>query len=342
MDRYRRQKAFQPIGELGQSRIAMSKVGICGVGALGSAVAERLCRAGVGTLVLIDRDWVEWDNLPRQTLFTEKDAEEVTPKSVAIQRHLHAINSQVVLESYVCDVHADSISKLFAGCHLIVDGTDNFETRFLINDFCCQTNTPWVHAGIVGASGQSMTIIPGRTACFRCLVPEPPPAEQMQTCDSAGVIGPAVGLIANWQAIEVLKYLVAGPEAIDGALRTFDLWHGEIRKLTIRRQFPSDSRPGCRACVQRKFDFLSGDIGTHAKAMCGRNSVQINTTRSSMDLKALAERLAQECEVSENSYMLKFELDGMSWTVFHDGRAIIRGTENVEEARKLYARRIGA
>lgn len=342
VNRYRRQIAFAEIGEKGQQLLGQATVVICGVGALGSAVAERLCRVGIGKLVLIDRDWVELDNLPRQTLYTEEDAVNATPKAIALANHLNRINSELIVEPHVCDLDMDNIDNLFSGASVIIDGTDNFETRYLINDYACQSRVPWVHAGIVGASGQSLTIIPKVTACFRCLIPEPPPAEQMQTCDSAGVIGPAVGIISNWQALEAMKLIVAGHKAIDGALRQFDLWSGNIRRLRLERNCKADGHGGCVACEQGIYDFLNGRFQTEARAMCGRNSVQLHTRRSEpLRLDAIAKRLSKECEVKELPFMLRFELDGLTWSVFHDGRAVLTGTEDVDLARKLYSRRIG-
>jgi adenylyltransferase/sulfurtransferase len=343
VNRYRRQIAYSEIGEAGQERLRQATVGICGVGALGSAVAERLCRAGIGKLVLIDRDWVELDNLPRQTLFTEEDARNAIPKAIAITDHLKRINSELEIAPHVCDLDLKNIKSLFGNVSIIVDGTDNFETRYLLNDFACQNRIPWVHAGIVGASGQSLTIVPGQTACFRCLIPDPPPAEQMQTCDSAGVLGPAVGIISNWQALEVIKFVVAGGEAIDGALRQFDLWSGMIRKLKLPRQLPSEENLGCKACVRGEYEFLDGKYQTQARAMCGRNAVHLHATRSEpLRLESIAERLSKECELKVLPFMLRFELDGLVWSVFHDGRAVLTGTEDIELARKLYARRIGS
>ncbi len=343
VSRYKRQIAFSEIGESGQELLKQATVAICGVGALGSAVAERLCRVGIGKLVLIDRDWVELDNLPRQTLYTEEDALNAIPKAIAITEHLKRINSECVVEPHVCDLDVDNIHALFSDASVIIDGTDNFETRYLVNDFACQNDIPWVHAGIVGASGQSMTIVPGKTACFRCLIPEPPPAEQMQTCDSAGVIGPAVGIISNWQALEAMKLIVAGPDAIDGALRQFDLWSGNIRKLKLARNRKSESQPGCLTCEQGIFDFLDGRFQTQARAMCGRNAVHLHAARNEpLRLESIAERLSKECDIKVLPFMLRFDLDGLTWSVFHDGRAVLTGTEDVDLARKLYARRIGS
>ena len=328
---------------MGQKRLSQATVAICGVGALGSAVAERLCRAGIGKLIVIDRDWVELDNLPRQTLYTEEDARNALPKAIAIADHLRRINSELHIEPHVCDLDLDNIRSLFSGASVVIDGTDNFETRYLINDFSCESKVPWVHAGIVGSSGQSLTVIPGETACFRCLIPDPPPAEQMQTCDSAGVVGPAVGMIANWQALEAMKLIVAGRDRIDGALRQFDLWNGTIRTLKLRRVRSGDNRTGCLACEQNQYDFLSGKYQTQARAMCGRNAVHLTALRAApLNLQAIADRLSSECSIKVHPFMLRFDLDGLTWSVFHDGRAVLTGTEDVELARKLYARRIGA
>ena len=347
-DRYRRQTAFAPLGIIGQAKLAQAHVVVCGVGALGSTIAERLCRAGIGKLTLLDRDWVELDNLPRQALYTEQDAAQANPKATACAEHLKAINSETEIVPHVSDLHSGNISSLFEGADCIADGTDNFETRYLINDYAIRHKIPWVHAGIVGAGGQGLAIDPGRTACFRCLMPEPPSADLLQTCDSAGVLGPAVGMLANWQAMEVIKILAQGPGSIDGALRLFDLWKGEFRSVRVRRNLATDRHPGCPSCVQDSFDFLTGARETQARALCGRNSVQIysrgsefNQGENLLDLTAIADRLGLETEIKANPYFLKFLLDGIHWTVFRDGRVMMTGTEDVELARKLFSRRIG-
>ena len=249
-DRYRRQKAYVEIGQRGQELLGQSRVAICGMGALGAMVAERLCRSGIGFLRLIDRDWVELDNLPRQALYTTQDAMEVRPKSIAAREHLLAIDPDIQVESVVEDLTFTNAEKWLSDVDCIIDGTDNFETRFLINDLAIRCGIPWVHAGIVGAAGQSMAFVPGETACFRCLLPEPPPVEQMQTCDSAGVLGAAVGVIASWQAIEAIKLLVKADQAADGCLRIFDLWAGDVRKIKVPRKLreprtePTNWMPG--------------------------------------------------------------------------------------------------
>ena len=345
-DRYRRQKAFLEIGERGQKRLGQSRVAICGMGALGAMVAERLCRSGVGFLRLIDRDWVELDNLPRQALYTTQDAMEVRPKSIAAQEHLLAIDPNIQLESVVEDLTFANAEKWLSDVDCIIDGTDNFETRFLINDLAIRFGIPWVHAGIVGAAGQSMAFVPGKTACFRCLLPEPPPAEQMQTCDSAGVLGAAVGVIASWQAIEAIKLLVEAEQAGDGCLRIFDLWAGDVRKIKVPRNLASKEpgeQLGCRACVRGELDFLNGNVGTQARVLCGRGAVQIQASgRELLNLSVLAARLRAEGEVTESAFLVRFSHHPYVITVFSDARAVVQGTENPDEARKIYARWIGS
>ena len=344
-DRYRRQKAFAQVGESGQEMLAASRVAICGMGALGAMVAERLCRTGVGFLRLIDRDWVELDNLPRQALYTTRDAMESTPKAIAAQSHLQAIDPNVQIETVVQDVTHLNAAQWMSDVDCIIDGTDNFETRFLINDLSIRFGIPWVHAGIVGASGQSMTFMPGKTACFRCLLPEPPPIEQMQTCDSVGVLGAAVGVIASWQAMEAIKLLLKKDVAADGCLRVFDLWSGDVRKIRVPRNMASSDRVddvGCKSCVQKELEFLEGRVGTSARVLCGRGAVQIQSSgRDPINLDVLASRLKLLGPVSATPFLLRFSHESFVLSVFGDGRAIVQGTENPDEARKIYARFIG-
>ncbi|MEQ1824343.1 MAG: ThiF family adenylyltransferase [Pirellula sp.] len=335
-DRYRRQRAFVEVGEAGQRLLANSRVAICGMGALGAMVAERLCRMGVGYLRLIDRDWVELDNLPRQTLYTTQDAIDIRPKSVAAQSHLLAINPEAVIEPVVSDLSFENIESWFESVDCIVDGTDNFETRYLINDYAWKYSIPWVHAGVVGASGQAMAFVPGKTACFRCLLPELPPIEHMQTCDATGVLGAAVGVIASWQALDVTKILMRKEVGWDGCLRVFDLWHGEVKKIRVSRS------KSCPACANHRFDFLSGDMGTRARVLCGRGAVQIQPSgRQSIDLGALSARLKGEGEVIASPFLVRFIVAPHAISIFADGRAVIHGTENPDEARKIYTRWIG-
>ena len=343
-DRYRRQTAFAELGKAGQDRLTGSRVAIVGVGALGSVIAERLVRAGVGFVRLIDRDWVEWDNLPRQTLFTESDALEKLPKAIAATTHLQAINSEVTIEPLVVDLVPANAMEVLSDVELVLDGTDNFETRFLINDVSLERGIPWLHGGCVGASGQTMACIPNVTACFRCLMPEPMPADQQATCDSAGVIGPAITIIAGWQALEAIKILSGNREAVSRKLHTFDFWHNEFRQISIQ---PMRTGVGCPACGNGKRDFLDGSRSSSTQVLCGRNAVQIQTPHGqSINLELLASRLAGQGELTVNPFLLRFEnqvsgSDPFTITVFRDGRGIVSGTEDPVMARRLYATWIG-
>jgi len=347
LDRFKRQVAYAPVGSEGQRRLAKAKIAVCGLGALGSTIAERLVRCGVGTVHLIDRDWVELDNLPRQALYTLHDAEYHAPKSIAAANRLAEIDPSVQLHPHVCDITHRNIQSLLTGVDLVLDGTDNFEVRYLINDACVSMDIPWVHGGIVGASGQAMLVEPGRTACFRCLLPDPPPVEGMQTCDSAGVLGPAVGVVASWQALLGLKWLVSndGPhqrevehasERTPATLTVFELWAGETRNV----QVVQDSQ--CVCCGKREFPFLSGLHCSDAKVLCGKNAVQITVPSDrKLDLASLAKRLRPEGGVIETPFLLRFTFEKFTISVFADGRGIVSGTENPDEARKIYQRWIG-
>ena len=348
VERFRRQLAYPSIGLQGQDRLAQSKVAICGLGALGSTIAERLARCGIGWIRLIDRDWVELDNLPRQALYTLHDAEYHLPKSIAAANHLSAIDPKIHFEPKICDLSHRNAIELFQGVDMVLDGTDNFEARYLINDACVSLGIPWVHAGIIGASGQAMLIEPGKTACFRCLLPDPPPIESMQTCDSVGVLGPAVGVVASWQALLCMKWIVQGVDgktnrqedvtAVNDAstLTVFELWSGEVRNVMLRRL------SNCPTCSERRFDFLRGAGVSDTKVLCGKNAVQIHVPEGRhVDLAVLAERLRKSGEVVETPFLIRFSVDGYRITVFSDGRGIVDGTENPDEARKIFARSIG-
>lgn len=335
-DRYSRQERFAPLGPEGQQRLGEARALVLGCGALGSMIAERLARAGVGMLRLVDRDWVELSNLQRQTLFTEADADESRPKAVAAAEMLRQINSQIVIEPFVEDVAFDNIERLAAGCELIVDGTDNFETRFLVNDYCVKNSVPWVHGGCLGASGQVLTILPGETACFRCLVPELPPRETLQTCDTAGVLGPAVGLIACLQAAEALKILSGHREQSCGKLMVVDTWHTDLRLIGLSRQ------PHCPACGQRSFPFLSGEIRTEATVLCGKNAVQFNSHHSSEEtLEQVAAKLQPLGKVEQNGFFVRLKLIDYTLTIFRGGRTVVEGTTSAAEAKSVLARTLG-
>lgn len=337
MSRYSRQERFAPLGATGQLQLAASRVLVCGCGALGSMIAERLARAGVGHLRLLDRDWVELSNLQRQTLFTEEDARLSRPKAVAAADMLGRINSHIVLEPVVEDLSFENIEHVARDCDLVLDGTDNFETRFLINDYCVQRNVPWIHGGCLGASGQVLSILPGETACFRCLVPELPAREVLETCDSAGVLGPAVGLIACLQAAEGLKILAGRRHDVCRKLMVIDCWHTDLRLIALSKS------PGCAACGQRRFPFLNGEIRSEATILCGKNAVQVVAPGlESASLPQLAEKLAGLGSIQQNAFFIRLQLPQHLITVFRGGRTVVEGTTSVAEAKSILARTLGS
>ncbi len=334
--RYSRQIRFAPFGENSQKKLAASRVAVLGCGALGSVVAERLVRSGAGTVRLIDRDWVEFSNLQRQSLYTESDASDAVPKAVAAAEHLKQINSSIAIESVVEDVTFDNLRPLLGGVDLIVDGTDNFETRFLLNDYCVANGVPWVHGGCLGAGGQVMSIVPGQTACFRCLLPEPPPRDAMQTCDTAGVLGPAVGLIACWQAAEALKILAGHQEKVCPGLIVLDSW------LTDMRIIQMSPAPKCPTCSLGEFPYLSGEIRSESTILCGKNAVQIlGEKMPAGSLAALERTLASIGSVKRNAYFLRLEMAKYTITLFASGRSVVEGTTDIAEAKSVLARSLG-
>lgn len=335
--RYAKQTRFAPLGDAGQARLAASSVLVVGCGALGSVLAESMVRAGVGNVRLVDRDFVELSNLQRQTLYTESDVRDRTPKAIAAAERLRAVNSDVSIEGVVADVTSTNLAALGAACDVILDGTDNFETRLLVNDYAVRDGVPWVYGGVIGAEGRVMPIVPGQTACLACLLPEPPATGEAETCDSAGVLGPAVGVVASLQAIEALKLLAGAHEALAHGLTVIDLWGGRWRRLAVPRD------PACRACGERRFDWLEGRRGSRAVVLCGRGAVQVSPPEGSppIDLPALRAKLAQLAPVAGNPYLLRIEYEGHDVTVFADGRAIIGGVESEAEARSVWARLSG-
>jgi molybdopterin-synthase adenylyltransferase len=339
LSRYRRQMRFAPLGEEGQRRLLESRVLVCGCGALGSVAADLLVRAGVGFVRVVDRDFLEADNLHRQVLFDERDVADQLPKAIAGARRLSQINSEIEVEPIVADVSAANISSLADDVHLIVDGTDNFETRYLVNDFAVARGKPWVFGGCVGAEGQVLAVLPGETACLSCLIPEPPPAEAQPTCETAGVIGPIVSVVASLQSTEALKILSGNLEAVNRRLVTVDLWDNQLRSIGVARQ---QGAAGCRTCGQRDFPWLEGRRGATAVSLCGRNAVQLTpTSADGVSLASLRSKLAPLGAVSGNEFLLRFEVDGYRITVFADGRTIIGGTDDPAVARVVHARYIG-
>ncbi len=337
--RYERQTRFAPLGVEGQQRLAASSALLIGCGALGSHLADMLVRAGLGRLRIVDRDFLELSNLQRQTLFDEQDLADQLPKAVAAASRLGRINSQVSIEPVVVDVDHRNIAQLAAGVDLILDGTDNFETRYLINDLAVRESIPWIFAGVVGASGQVMTIVPGQTPCLRCLMPGPPSAGDAQTCETAGILGPAVGMIASLEALEAIKILSGHSESINRLLVVIDLWDNRLRQIDLA---PLGEKADCPACHRREFAWLSGERAGQSAVLCGRGAVQLTPReRQDCDLAALASRLSGVGRVTRNAYLLRLAVDGYQLTLFPDGRAIISGTDDVSQARAVYARYIG-
>jgi molybdopterin-synthase adenylyltransferase len=334
-ERYSRQILFQPIGNEGQEELFRAKAVIIGCGALGTAQANQLARAGVGTLRLVDRDYVEESNLQRQTLFDEADAAESLPKAVAAERKLRCINSGVRVEGVVADADGRNIEELVAGFDVIMDGTDNFETRYLLNDAALKLGIPWVYGAVVGSYAVTLTILPGRTACLACVFPDPPQGIH-PTCDTAGVIAPAVEWAAALQVTEALKILLGCEAELHGSLLAADLWKNQFQQVRPKRN------AACLACGARNFVHLK-EGPSSAISLCGRNAVQIHHRESrQFDLNALKNHLQGFGLVRANAYLLKFSLDAYELTVFPDGRAIIRGTQDPAVARGLYAKYIGA
>jgi len=339
-DRYSRQILFEGIGDEGQIRIAGSRVAIIGCGALGAVQAETLARAGVGELVLVDRDFVEPSNLQRQILFDESDALNRLPKAVASASRISRVNSEIQVEAIVTDVNFENIEEIITGASLVMDGTDNFETRFLINDACLKTQTPWVYGAAVGSYGLTMTIMPGSSPCLRCVLEAMPEPGSGPTCDTAGVIMPIVTAIASIQTAEALKLLTGQMDRLHRSLITINLWDFQFNRLDLSM---FDSRDKCPACSRGEFSFLRGAGRQVTTTLCGRNAVQISRSgRGAIDFAALAKRLKSAGEVAFNDFLLRFRVDGYDITVFRDARSIIRGTSDPAVARALYARYIGS
>lgn len=333
--RYSRQIRFPPIGGQGQRRIGAGRVAIIGCGALGSVQAETMARAGTGVLRLIDRDFVEWSNLQRQFLFDERDAAEGIPKAVAAARRLAQVNSQIVIQPVVADLTPSNAAELLENIDVILDAADNFETRYLVNDLAVRNNIPWIYGAAVGSYGLKLAIVPGRTACLRCLYPESPQGAQ-PTCETDGVLGSVTATIAALQAADALKILAQGAGAVVARLTTVDVWSGEIRQLD-----PPARDPACPCCHHRNFTHFEG-VGRAPISLCGRNAVQIHERSRPVDLAELARRLGPLAPVRSNEFALRVTLAPYELTVFPDGRAIIKGTTDVGVARSLYARYVGA
>jgi adenylyltransferase/sulfurtransferase len=337
LDRYTRQSTLSEIGEHGQRQLLASSVAVLGCGALGTHIADGLVRAGVGHVRLIDRDLIELSNLQRQVLFDEEDVAAGLPKAVAAADKLRKINSQVQVEPVVTDVNPDNVEALLSDVDLVLDGTDNFETRLLLNDACVKHGIPWIYGGVIATYGMTMTIIPHQTPCFRCLLSELPAPGTTPTCDTAGVLGTAATVIAALEVTEGLKLLTGRRDALRKELLYIDVWHGDVQRLTLDK----DKTP-CPACDQGKYEYLEAREGSWATSMCGRDAVQVNIRRDAhVSFEQLAERLSSAGEVAFNDYMLRFQVDSYELNLFPDGRAIIVGCTDPALARTLYAKYVG-
>jgi adenylyltransferase/sulfurtransferase len=338
LERYSRQFILPGWGRERQERLGQKTAVLIGCGALGSHIASHLVRAGVGRLVLADRDFVEWHNLPRQALYAEADAAEGVPKAVAAARRLRQINSLVTIEEHVVDVNADTVEALIAGADVVLDGADNFEVRYLVNEACVKHRTPWVYGGVLATYGLSAAILPGETPCLRCLLGPMAPPGAVPTCETAGILGPAVAAIAALEVTEGLKILLDRRAELLRSLVMVDLWAGDLE----RAQAYKSSTP-CPVCDLGQYELLNAEMGSVTAVLCGRNAVQITPRpRQPVDLDLLAERLANIGSVQLNDYLLRLDVKGAQLTVFRDGRAIVKGISDEVQARALYARYIGS
>jgi molybdopterin/thiamine biosynthesis adenylyltransferase len=339
-EKYSRQILFGDIGEPGQEALLSGSAAIVGCGALGTVTANLLVRAGVGRLRIIDRDFVETSNLQRQTLFEERDASEELPKAIAAERRLRAINSDGVVEGIVADLTAENALELLGGFAVILDGTDNFETRLLLNDAAISMNVPWIYAAAVGSYGVTMTVRPGETACLACLLEDGGGTAGIgleDTCDTVGVLNAAVGVIGSMETAEAMKLLAGKPGALNGRLISCDVWKGKFQSIRVRRN------PLCRACGRREVTYLEGSAQPEI-TMCGRDSVQIHERGRKLDLAALGRRLSNGStgDIRNNEFLLRFHVAPYEMTIFADGRAVIKGTKDPAVARSLYARYVGS
>ena len=336
-ERYSRQILFREIGRQGQKKLLNSRVLIVGCGALGASHAEMLSRAGVGTLRIVDRDFVEFTNLQRQTLFKEEDAEQRLPKAAAAQKRIAEINSEITVEAIVADVNNSNVESLIQGCDLIIDGTDNFLVRYLVNDVCVKNDKTWIYGAAVSSYGTTMTIIPGRTPCLRCIFEDMPDAGSSPTCDTSGVIMPIIASVSAVQVTEAIKLLVGDDTALHRSLMQIDVWSNDWHRIKL-----ASPNPDCKCCGHREFEFLNAEAQEFSAVLCGRNAVQIAPPRpTDLDLASFASRLNSSTPVKQNEYLVRFEVAGHEVTLFKDARAIIKGTDDVAAARSIYAKYVG-
>lgn len=337
-ERYSRQILFHEIGREGQQKLIDSRVLIVGCGALGASHAEMLSRAGVGRLRIVDRDFVEFTNLQRQTLFKESDAAERMPKAIAAKARIAEINSDVDVEAIVADVNRSNVEQLLKDVDVVLDGTDNFQVRYLLNDACIKHRRTWIYGAAVSSYGTTMTIVPGETPCLRCIFEDMPDAASSPSCDTAGVIMPIIATVSAVQVSEAIKILVGDHAALHRSLMQFDVWQNDWRKIKL-----AAPDPDCPACGARRFDFLDAEAEEFAAVLCGRNAVQISPANAAnIDLQAFASKIARVSDVRHNEYLVRFTVGDNEVTVFRDARAIVKGTDDVSVARSLYAKYVGS
>lgn len=338
--RYARQIRFPAIGREGQRRLGDARVAIVGVGALGCVTANHLARAGVGKLTLIDRDVVDLSNLQRQMLYDENDALEGKPKAAAAAERLASINRDISIDARVAHLSADNAESLLQDADLIIDGSDNFSVRYLMNEVSVKHDIPWIYGGAVGSSGMTMTVLPSETPCLCCLFPEPPAGGSLDTCETAGVLAPIIDTISSLQAMEAIKLLSGNKQALHGALLQIDLWHSQWQSLSVR----DAKRPSCRVCGELQFGGLEGNREEAlAVSLCGRNTIQINPMNPlAVPLDRLADRWRKLGAVELNAYLIKLQREGMpAFVLFTDGRAMIMGTDDETLARRYYTELLG-
>ncbi len=336
-ERYARQTLFTGIGPAGQEKLSQARVLIVGCGALGSVLANNLARAGMGHLRIVDRDYVEGNNLQRQVLYEEDDVRQGMPKAFAAAARLRRINSLVTVEPLATDVTAENIEELLEGVDLVLDGTDNFETRYLLNDACLKAGIPWIYNGVIAAYGVTLTVLPHDTACLRCIFPERPLPGTTPTCDTVGVLNGIVGVIAGMASTEALKLIVGSDKLVRG-MTWIDLWENTFERIELPRM------DDCPACGQGDYEYLDAPLDESGTSLCGRNAVQVRPprgTKATLDLAELAERLTPVGEVATNDFLLRLKVDGYDLTIFPDARAIIKGTDDPAVARTVYARYVG-
>lgn len=338
--RYSRQILFHPIGRSGQEKLGQSRVAIVGMGALGTVLSNHMVRAGVGFVRIIDRDFVEPSNLQRQMLYDESDAAEHLPKAIAAHAKLTKINSAVTIDPIVADLTAYNAEELLADVDLVLDATDNFQVRYLVNDVCVKHSIPWVYGGAVSATGTFTAIRPGITPCLRCLFPEAPNPGEMPTCDTAGVIGPIIHIVASYQATEAFKLLVGAMDELNPNLEHFEIWHNRHQQIKV----VNARRDDCPTCGHKQFSFLQPDTQDgQAVSLCGRDTVQISpATAMTLDLNALADRLSPLGQIEQNKFLLRFRVDTYTLVIFPDGRVLVQGIDDISLARSLHAKYIGA